>query len=335
MKIGPIDTEKKVLVVAEIGNNHEGSLAEAKKLIQAAAEAGVDCVKFQTFRPDLYASSDQKERLTRLRQFELAKDDWRQLRELSDRIGVLFFSTPFDLLSAAYLNQIQDVFKISSGDNSFWPLIQKVASFGKPTLISTGMTDIEHLRQIVTFWKKNSTIELLALLHCVASYPTPPEQADLAVIRTLVKEFPGITVGYSDHTLGIDAAPLAVAAGARVVEKHFTLDKNRSDFRDHQISATPFEMRSLVSKIRDCEKMLGSGKLLIRDCERNMSLAMRRSLAAARPLSVGSILSRNDLIWVRPGTGIPPGLEDLVVGKMLVFPKNQGELIFEKDLSAN
>jgi len=334
MKIGNFDTDQKVLVIAEIGNNHEGSLAEAKKLVQAAAEAGVNAVKFQTFRPNLYASSDQKERLARLKKFELTKENWSQLAELSNQLGVFFFSTPFDLPSAEDLNPIQDLFKISSGDNSFWPLIQKVASFRKPTLISTGLADKEHLRQMISFWKKHSTTDLLALLHCVASYPTPSDQADLAAIRTLVTEFSGLTIGYSDHTLGIDAAPLAVAAGARVVEKHFTLDKGRSEFRDHQISADPLEMRGLVSKIRDCEKMLGRGVLGIRNCERTNSQAMRRSVAAARPLSAGAVLGRNDLIWVRPGTGIPPGQEDLVLGRKLLCEKRQGEVIFEKDLSA-
>jgi sialic acid synthase SpsE len=335
MKIGDFDTDQRVLVIAEIGNNHEGSLAEAKNLIQAAAEAGADAVKFQTFHPNLYVSSDQSERLAKLRKFELPQGDWIQLAELSDKLGILFFSTPFDLVSAENLNAIQKVFKISSGDNSFWPLIEKVASFGKPTLISTGISDLEHLRRLLSFWQKHSAPDHLALLHCVASYPTPPHQAQLASIRILNQTFPTVTIGYSDHTLDIEAGPLAVAAGARIVEKHFTLDKKRSDFRDHQISADPSEMRNLVSRIRLAEALLGDGRLVVRDCEKDMQRAVRRSLAAARALPAGSVLSWQDLIWVRPGSGIPPGQEDLVIGKTLVFSKKQGELIFEKDLSAN
>ena len=333
MKIGNFDTDQKVFVIAEIGNNHEGSLEEAKKLVQAAAGAGANAVKFQTFVPALYASADQVERLARLKKFALRDTDWIYLAEFARESGLVFFSTPFDLISAERLNSIQEVFKISSGDNLFWPLIEKVASFGKPTLISTGLTDADSLKKVVRFWGEKASLDRLALLHCVASYPTPNEEANLAVIRVLSREFPQLTLGYSDHTLGIEAVPLAVAAGARIVEKHFTLDKNRSSFRDHQISADPAELKSLVSRIRAVESQMGTGLLEMRACELASAKALRRSIAASRPLEKNTLLQIADLTWVRPGVGIPPGSENRLLGRRLNKSKHLGELILEEDLS--
>ena len=240
---------------------------------------------------------------------------------------------PFDLLSAERLNHVQKIFKISSGDNLFWSLLEKVASFGKPTLISTGLTEEEALLKIVSFWEQRAPLEDLALLHCVASYPTPPEEANLAAIHTLVRKFPKIVVGYSDHTLGVETAPLAVAAGARIIEKHFTLDKNYSNFRDHQISADPAELKKLVLQIKEVERRMGTGKLEVRACEQNSLQALRRSIAASRPLESGKILKIGDLTWVRPGIGIPPGSEGRILGQKLNKNKSLGELILEEDLS--
>ena len=333
MKIGPINTSDKVLIIAEIGNNHEGSIEEAKKLIRAAAEAGANAVKFQTFVSEFYASADQSERLARLKKFELSESDWMLLAELARDLGLEFFSTPVDLVSAERLNHVQKIFKISSGDNLFWPLVEKVASFGKPTLISTGLTEEEDILKIVSFWEQRAPLEDLALLHCVASYPTSPEEANLAAIHTLVRKFPQMVVGYSDHTLGVETAPLAVAAGARIVEKHFTLDKNYSKFRDHQISADPAELKELVSQIRGVESRMGTGKLEVRACEQNSLQAFRRSIAASRPIENGTLLKIGDLTWVRPGIGIPPGSEGRILGRKLNKNKSLGELILEKDLS--
>ena len=333
MKIGSIDTTEKVLIIAEIGNNHEGSIDEAKNLIRAAAEAGANAVKFQTFVSEFYASADQSERLARLKKFELSEADWILLAELARDLGLVFFSTPFDLLSAERLNHVQKIFKISSGDNLFWPLVEKVASFGKPTLISTGLTGDGSLHKIVNFWEKRAPLDRLALLHCVASYPTPPEEANLAAIHALVKKFPQLVIGYSDHTLGVETAPFAVAAGARIVEKHFTLDKNYSNFRDHQISADPAELKTLVSQIRAVERRMGTGKLEVRACELTSAQALRRSIAAGRQLEKGTLLKIGDLTWVRPGMGIPPGSESKILGRKLNKNKSIGELILEEDLS--
>ena len=178
--------------------------------------------------------------------------------------GIIFFSTPFDPKSADFLNEIQPVFKIASSDNTHWPFLRQIAHFGKPVILSTGMTTLSEINEmekvIQTVWNEQNCDPGLALLHCVSSYPTPAEQANLKAIKTLAKHFPNCVPGYSDHTFGITAALSAVAMGARVIEKHFTLDKNYSDFRDHQLSADPTDLKELVTHIRELEKMLGSGE---------------------------------------------------------------------------
>ena len=171
------------------------------------------------------------------------------------------------------------------------------------------------------------------LLHCVSSYPTPTDDANLSAIRTLRERFGG-TVGYSDHTLGIDAAVLSVALGARIVEKHFTLDKNLSDFRDHQLSADPAEMKELVTQVRLANKLIGDGKKSTRPSEEQSRMAMRRSIAAGSDLPAGTVLRLEHLTWVRPGRGIAPGSENLLLGRVLNRAIRQGELLSAEDVSA-
>ena len=263
MQIGPFDLDKRILTIAEIGNNHEGDFETAKKLVAEAAEAGVDAVKFQTFRTEHYVSASAKERFDRLKKFELTQDQFRELADIAHKAGMLFISTPFDVVSAEFLGGVADAIKIASGDNNFYPLLERVANTGKPVIFSTGVSDIEQVRKtldcIRKTWKSKGKDGDVAILHCVAAYPVPAEEASLASIGEIRKIF-GETVGYSDHTEGIDAAFLAVAAGARIIEKHFTLDHNFSDFRDHQLSADPGELKLLVEKIREAEKMMGTNE---------------------------------------------------------------------------
>jgi len=249
-----------VFIVAEIGNNHEGNFDLAVELLESAAKTGVDAVKFQSFIPELYVSVADAERLNRLKNFQLSQDQFRHLAKRASELKVIFFSTPFDIQTAIFLNEIQPLFKISSGDNNFYPLIETIAKFNKPTIISTGLTDLIVLEALVDFWvRKGGLVNNLALMHCVSSYPTPYNQANIAAIPTLKNKFPDITIGYSDHTLGCDAAVLSVGAGARIIEKHFTLNKKQSDFRDHLLSADPSEMYDLVQRIHHAEVLMGSG----------------------------------------------------------------------------
>lgn len=337
MKIGSVDLAREVLVVAEIGNNHEGSYALAEEMIGRAAETGAQAVKFQTFIPEHYVSSQDQARLERLRKFALTFDQFGKLAKLAEGLGVMFLSTPFDLASAVALDKICPAIKISSGDNDFVPLLEQVAVFRKPIILSTGLADladVERARDAIhRVWSEHAHDGDIILLHCVSSYPTAPAEANLKAIRTLQERFGGI-VGYSDHTLGVDAAVLSVALGARLVEKHFTLDKNLSDFRDHQISADPAEMSLLVERVKLANELLGDGRKSARVSEEGNRTAMRRSIAAGADLSAGTVLRWEHLTWVRPGSGIASGREAAILGHVLKRALRQGELISLDDLAA-
>lgn len=328
MKIDFLDTDQKVVVVAEIGNNHEGDCDVAEKMIRTAAGCGVDAVKFQTFRTENYVSKDDIVRYDRLKSFELSYDGFRRLKRVADSEGVVFLSTPFDLESAHFLNEIVPAFKISSGDNTFLPLIELIAGFGKPIILSSGLSGLNDLKMIKGFIESvciNPTSKL-AILQCVSSYPTPVGEVNLAVIPTLRRELE-CTVGYSDHTLGIDAAVYSICFGARIVEKHFTLDKQYSDFRDHQLSADPEEMKHLVERIRSCEMMMGDDIKKVEKSEQCAQKNLRRSIIAKRTLSVETTISLDDICWVRPAGGYKPGNEYLIVGKKVKREIKKGEMI--------
>lgn len=332
MRIGTFNTDKRVFVIAEVGNNHEGDFTLAQEMIGLAAEAGVDAVKFQTFIPELFISRSDEERIDRLRSFQLSFSQFEALAQQAESAGLIFFSTPLDLESAYFLNSIQPLFKVASGDNNFLPLIEILASFGKPTIISTGLADFALLDKLHTIWREQSGTAELAFLHCVASYPVPTEQANLGAIHTLQKRYPELTIGYSDHTLGIEAAIYAVAAGARIVEKHFTLNKQHSDFRDHQLSADPADMAELVDAIRHVDDMVGSGEKTAQPCEEALQVAARRSIAVKYDLRANHELVWQDLCWVRPGSGIRVGQEKDVLGRRTKRVMRQGELIQPEDL---
>lgn len=335
MKIGPIDTERKVLVIAEIGNNHEGSFAEAKRLVRAAAEAGADAVKFQTLRPETLVSADQKERRQQLRDFALSREQFLELSQAAAEARVLFLSTPFDLASVDFLKDLVAAFKIASGDSNFHPLLRKVADTGMPVMVSTGLSDEAEKHAIREFffsqWKSAGRgVPGLALLHCVTEYPTPDPRAGLRYLEAL-KQWNDITVGYSDHTLGIEAAVLAVALGARIVEKHFTLDKTKKTFRDHALSADPADFRALVERIRRAEAFLAPVR---REDPPAAMPAARRSAAAERDLEIGHTLQTGDIIWLRPGSGFPPGSEARLVGRVLARPVARGFRFCPEDFRA-
>jgi N,N'-diacetyllegionaminate synthase len=336
MIIGSLDTAKRVIVVAEIGNNHEGDFGLAKELIDQASDTGADAVKFQTFVPEHYVSRDQAERLARLRKFAFAIDQFRELANYAHAKKLEFFSTPFDLQSAVALAQFCPAIKISSGDNVFYPLLKTVAQSQKPIILSTGLANLSDVevavRTLQGEWHTTRHTGSLGLLHCVSSYPTPPEHANLSAISALRQKFPSATIGYSDHTLGSEASVLSVALGARIVEKHFTIRKDYSDFRDHQLSADPPEMAELVHRIRLAETYLGDGVSETSQIEEGNRNAMRRSIAAARPLVRGTIVRLEDLAWVRPAGGFPPGSEKRVVGRRIAHDVATGQIISESDV---
>ena len=337
MKIGPIDLTKEILVIAEVGNNHEGSYARAEEMIGAAARAGAHAVKFQTIVPEKLISPLHKERLAQLQKFQLSVGEFEKLARVAKKENILFLSTPFDIASVAFLKNIVPAFKIASGDNNFYPLLEAVCRTQKPVLLSTGLADGTEIGQAVRFIQKcrgkKKTQQDLALLHCVTSYPAPVEQANLLAIRTLQERFK-LTTGYSDHTLGIDAAVLSVALGARVIEKHFTLDKSSKSFRDHQISADPQDLAELVRRVKEANVLLGDGTLKTEDNEKSIMTHARRSIAAGKDLPRGTKLVLDDLIWLRPSDGLKPGEEHKILGKYMVRDMKYGEFITAKDVSA-
>jgi N,N'-diacetyllegionaminate synthase len=334
MKIGNIDTTQQVFVVAEIGNNHEGSFEIAERMIADAAAAGADAVKFQTIDPAKLVAASEPARREQLGRFRFDRGQFEALKNRADKESVLFLSTPFDCDCVAWLAELVPAFKIASGDNNFTALLERVASTRKPVIMSTGMSGAESLSSsranLESAWRKHGIVHPgLSFLHCVVSYPTPPEEAELLAIRELVS-LDGIVPGYSDHTLGIEAAILSVGIGARIVEKHFTLDKRQKTFRDHQLSADPSDFCRMVQGIRAAEKLLGCGRLSVRPCEQAAVASARRSVAAARDLAAGQIVNPSDITWLRPGTGIPVGQESGVVGKRLTKPVAAGHLFSEE-----
>jgi len=330
MKIGKHDLNKDILVVAEIGNNHEGSYALAEELIGKAVETGVGAVKFQAFRTEKYVNYKERERFQKLKKFELTYEEFEKLGKYAHNAGILFLSSAFDLESARFMGHIVDALKIASADNTFYPLISEMAKTGKPLIISSGLVNLDQLNQalylIKTTWMEDGINQHLAVLHCVSSYPVALEQANLKAITELKRTLK-CTVGYSDHTMGIEAAVVAAAMGAQIIEKHFTIDTNYSDFRDHSLSADPESMAKLVERINQVRSMLGDGAIALADCEKEDAKTLRRSIAAGRDLAAGTILKWEDITWIRPGYGIPPGKENEVLGRQLKRNLVQGDII--------
>jgi sialic acid synthase SpsE len=306
---------KKTFIIAEIGNNHEGSFNVACKLIEKAKKAGVDAVKFQTFDTKNYVNQTDVERFKRLKKFELTKEEFYKLSLLAKNNNLKFISTPFDINSAIFLNKIVDCFKISSGDNNYYQLIEQVLKFKKNTIISTGLLNFKDMINLYKFIKKlkfnNSKI---AFLHCVSSYPVDDREANLLSISFLKKKFP-LTIGYSDHTLGINAAIAATVIGAKIIEKHFTLNNNYSKFRDHQLSANPHNMKYLVDSIRSIEKMMGRENKFLQPSEKKVMHSMRRSLYLSKNIVKNSKINVENVSIVRPFVSLEPADFRKVIGK--------------------
>jgi len=334
MRIGSFETDERVLLVAEIGNNHEGDVSVARELVEEAARCGADAVKFQTFRTELFVSRADEDRFRRLEGFRFTEDQFAELAELAHASGLLFVSTPLDLESARFLVEIADGGKVASGDNDFHALLDVLARSDKPLIVSTGLSDLTLLERTTAFVEdaRRSRTDL-GLLHCTSAYPAPNAEVNLRAIATLAAHFPGWTIGYSDHALGVDAAVLAVAAGARIVEKHFTLDKDFSDFRDHQLSADPAALRDLAHRIRAAEELLGSPGKIVQPSEAEGTTAYRRSAVAAHNLPVGHVIEPGDLTWLRPGDGLRADQDASLRGRALRRHVTRGERLRPDDVA--
>jgi N,N'-diacetyllegionaminate synthase len=306
---------KKTFIIAEIGNNHEGSFHVACKLIQEAKKAGVDAVKFQTYKTERYVSINESGRFRNLKKFELSKEEFYKLSLLAKRNNLKFISTPFDLDSAIFLNKIVDCFKISSGDNNYYQLIEKVLGFKKTTFISTGLLNFKEISNLLIFIKNiRFNYSKLAFLYCVSAYPVPYNEANLLSIKFLKKKIP-FTIGYSDHTLGMYGSVAACVLGATIIEKHFTLDNNYSKFRDHQLSLNPKNMKNLVDSIRLIEKMMGKEEKVLQSSENKNLFSMRRSIYSYKDIEKNSKIDPNNINIVRPFKLLGPNYLKNVIGK--------------------
>ena len=295
--------KNKTFIIAEVGNNHEGNFAVAKKLVILAAKAGVDAVKFQTFKTENFIRKKDKKRFNQLKKFELSYEKFEFLRKLANKNKIKFISTPLDLESADFLLKKADAIKIASGDNNFFPLIEKVLNSKKPLIISTGMTNLKNLKYLINTIEnkigKRKTKNRVSLLHCVTSYPVEDRYANLRSISYLIKKL-DINIGYSDHTIGNEACLTSVALGAKIVEKHFTLDKNYSKFRDHALSADFSDLQNLVKSIRKIERQLGSSNKEIAPPEKKIIKIVRRGVYAKRIVKKGEKVSPINSEFLRP-----------------------------------
>lgn len=308
---------KKTFIIAEIGNNHEGSFNVACKLIKEAKKAGVDAVKFQTFKTEYFVNISDKERFNKLKKFELSYEDFDKLSVLAKKNGLKFISTPLDIPSAFFLNKIVNCFKIASGDNNYYDLIRTVLNFNKPTFISTGLLDFKQIKNLLNFILKiKFKLSKLSFLHCVSDYPVKFNEANLLSVKFLSKRLP-LTIGYSDHTIGKEASLIAVSLGAKIIEKHFTLSNNFSKFRDHQISLNPTDMSQLVSSIRKSELMLGVEEKKIQKGEAQNLNLIRRSIYSSRTLDKNSIIIDNMIKILRPANFYQPNDLKKILNKRL------------------
>lgn len=317
----------KVVIIAEAGVNHNGSFEMACRLADEAKRAGADYVKFQTGIPENVISvrAEQAEyqkhntgtsesQLDMVRKIMLRPDDFKPLKEYCDSIGIRFLSTPFDLDSIDILKPLEmDLWKIPSGEITNLPYLRKIASMGQPVVMSTGMSRLGEVDDAVgVLLDGGLTLDMITLLHCNTEYPTPYTDVNLRAMLTL-RDAIGCRVGYSDHTLGIEVPVAAVAMGAEMIEKHFTLDKTLPG-PDHVASLEPAELKAMVSAIRHTEAALGSGRKEVSRSERKNIAIARKSIIAARPISKGERFSHDNLTVKRPGNGISPMLWDTVVG---------------------
>lgn len=340
--------KNKVIIIAEAGVNHNGSFQRAVEMIKAAKNAGADYVKFQTAVPELVISSiapkadyqkettgNEQSQLEMCKAIHLPLSDYTELKRICEEEGIGFMSTPFDLVSIDLLEELgQDWVKIPSGEITNLPYLRKIAENGRPVIMSTGMSTIDEICDAVDIlcgtsskYVTNSklTKDDIILLHCNTEYPTPFADVNLSAMRDIAAAT-GLRVGYSDHTVGIEVPIAAVALGACVIEKHFTLDCNLPG-PDHKASLEPHDLKAMVEAIRNIEQSIGTGKKCVSHSEaKNINIA-RKSIVASRKINKGEILSDENITIKRPGNGISPMMWDKVVGTAAIKDFDYDQLI--------
>lgn len=327
----------RTLIIAEAGVNHNGSYELAKKLVDAAKESGADIVKFQTAKLDSLVSKFaemaeyQKENTGKtesqkmmLERILLKFDDFVNLAAYCRKAGIQFLSTPFDLESIEFLNGLVPFWKIPSGEITNYPYLVKIAKTHKPIVMSTGMCELTEVDDSIKLLRENGA-EQITLLHCNTQYPTPYSDVNLKAMSTLHDRY-GVDIGYSDHTRGIEVPIAAVAMGARVIEKHFTLNRNMEG-PDHKASLEPAELRTMVQSIRHIEEAIGDGRKEPTKSEKPNITIARKSIVAKRNIKKGEVFSEENLTTKRPGSGISPMRWNEVLGNVAVRNFGEDELI--------
>lgn len=327
----------KVLIIAEAGVNHNGSLEMAKKLVDAAKSCGADIVKFQTAKLESLVSKvahmadyqkkntgveeSQKEMLSKLL---LSFEDFVELARYCKEVGIKFLSTPFDIESIRFLNDMQDIWKIPSGEITNYPYLVEIGKTKKKVILSTGMAEMEEIQSAIDILKENGT-EDITILHCTTEYPAPIKDVNLNVMQTMRDAF-GYPVGYSDHTQGIEVSLAAATLGATIIEKHFTLDRNLPG-PDHKASLEPDELKAMVDGIRKIELALGSNEKKPSEKELKNRLVARKSIVAKKAIKAGEELTEDNITTKRPGSGINPMKWNEVIGTKAVRDFEEDELI--------
>jgi N,N'-diacetyllegionaminate synthase len=340
--------EQKVIIIAEAGVNHNGDILLAKKLIDVAAEAGADFVKFQTFKADKLVSKEAKKAAYQeknlqdgdntqhkmLKRLELSHENHLELIKHCQQQNIKFFSTAFDVEGIQYLDKLGlTVFKSPSGEITNYPYLKELAKTEKPIILSTGMASLGEIEEaILVLEKYGCSRERITVLHCNTEYPTPMEDVNLKAMNIIGKAF-GVAIGYSDHTLGIEVPVSAVALGATVIEKHFTLDRNLPG-PDHKASLEPEELKAMVKAIRNTELAIsGSGRKEPSFSESKNKEIARKSLHLAKKMAKGDMLTEDNLISLRPGSGISPMEWNNVIGRRLKSDKTAFEILNWSDLA--
>ncbi len=315
------------IIIAEAGVNHNGNYEMALRMVDEAKSAGADYVKFQTAKPELVISTfapkaeyqkettgDGESQLEMCKAIHLPLTDYKPLKDYCDKVGIGFMSTPFDLVSIDVLEPLDmDYYKIPSGEITNLPYLRKIAAKGRPVIMSTGMSELPEIEAAMKVLENGGLKrEQIILLHCNTQYPTPMADVNLRAMLD-IRDSLHVRVGYSDHTQGIEVPIAAVAMGAEVIEKHFTLDKTLPG-PDHKASLEPQELKAMVDAIRNIEQALGDGHKHVSDSERPNIIVARKSIVAARDIKKGEILTDDNITVKRPGNGVSPMLWDEVIG---------------------
>lgn len=332
-----------VYIIAEAGVNHNGSLQIAKKMVDAAKEAGCDCIKFQTFSTDRIVTREAQKasyqinnthnsgsQYEMLKKLELSFEEFYILKDYCKERSIDFLSTPFDEKSVDLLEQLHVTqYKISSGELTNKPLIQYIAHCNKRILLSTGMSDFDEISEAIQWIYETGNKEVI-LFHCTSNYPTPYNEVSMNCMVTMKEKF-GLPIGYSDHTAGIEIAYMAVSLGATMIEKHFTLDKNM-DGPDHKASLEPSELKKMVDGIRNIEQAFGNGIKQPTMSELSTKKAARKSLVFAEDIIVDTIITPEHITCKRPGTGIAPKMMQHFIGKKTVRNCLKDTLVTYEDI---